>query len=885
LDSIDFKVAQQTAAGDSVKTTLLLSNTFHPPLRSGGNARVAQLTPDSPSAPLRGEPGVRTDAPPGHCSTRALGVINGEIMSIKEGYIIDFISGQEVKATPEEVEAVQIFAQQLVEDYNYPEEQIQTRPQFRVKVRPSDTKKEYPIDIAVFKNKSKKEDDVYIIVECKKKTRKDGKGQLQDYLRFSKAELGVWFNGEERLFLRKFEKDGKVIFEEIPNIPVAGQRIEDIGKFRQRDLKATHNLKAIFKSIRNHLAANTVGATRDEVLAQQLMNLIFCKLYDEKNTAPDNIVRFRAGVNEKPKDIETRIIEIFKDVKTHLPEVIDTEDRINLDTNSIVFVVGELQNYSLTNSERDVVADAFETFIGKALKGGQGQFFTPRNVVKMMVDILAPSETDKIIDPACGSGGFLIDALKYVWDVADKKYGELGWKETQIEKKKLEIATNNFRGLDKDYFLSKVAKAYMNLVGDGTTGIFCEDSLENPNNWKTETQLKIHLETFDVLLTNPPFGSKIPVTGEEKLRQYDFGYKWKFEEDNGKWEKTEKLKEKEEPQVLFVERCLSLLKDGGRMAMVLPSGILGNEQQEYLRQYILDKGNLFAIVELPFETFSPNVTINTNVLFIQKGISSKKNIFISINEYCGHDKKGRQTDKDDIPNVAKLYNSKKSNENNFFINPTFLESSFIAKRYLKKYIDNLDKIESSKHSIVNFGDIITSVHNGANIDDSSIYVEKKQGIPYILVKSITKEGINFENLKHIKKSLVTDRDVVKNTVDENTIVMTRAGNAGIAANIPPDLVGGVASGFLINIKIKKEIDPYYIVSFLNSEYGQMQLERISSGSILQSIRSTDLKKIKIILPPKEIQKSIGKKLKEAVYAAATARTKIEEANNDIINLL
>ncbi len=115
--------------------------------------------------------------------------------------------------------------------------------------------------------------------------------------------------------------------------------------------------------------------------------------------------------------------------------------------------------------------------------------------------------------------------------------------------------------------------------------------------------------------------------------------------------------------------------------------------------------------------------------------------------------------------------------------------------------------------------------------------------------------------------------------------MNRAGTSGIAANIPPDLVGGVASGFMINMKLKSGIDPYYIVSFLNSEFGQMQLERISSGSILQSIRSSDLKNIRIILPSKDIQKEIGKKLKAAVYAAANVRAKIEEANADISTLV
>lgn len=234
---------------------------------------------------------------------------------MKEGYIKDYISGLEVKATSEEVQAVQPFARILVEDYGYPKELIAVHPQYRVKVRPSDTKKEYPIDIAVFLDSQKTDDDLSIVVECKKKTRKDGRSQLEDYLRFCKARLGVWYNGEERFFLRKYEKDGKVMFEEIPNIPKYGQRLEDIGKFKRKDLKVTHNLKTTFKAIRNHLAANTVGATRDEILAQQLINVIFCKIYDERFTEPDEIVSFRAGVDENENDVKERILQLFDKVK------------------------------------------------------------------------------------------------------------------------------------------------------------------------------------------------------------------------------------------------------------------------------------------------------------------------------------------------------------------------------------------------------------------------------------------------------------------------------------------------------------------------------------------------------------------------------------------
>ncbi len=586
---------------------------------------------------------------------------------MKEGYIKDYISGIEVKGTPEEIEAVQVFSKQLVEDYNYPKEFIQTRPQFRVKIRPSDTKKEYPVDIAVFSKKEKEEDEVLIIVECKKKNRKDGKTQLQDYLRFSKAYIGVWFNGEERFFIRKIEKDGRIDFEEIPNIPKFGQRLEDIGKFKRKDLKPTHNLKATFKAIRNHLAANTVGATRDEVLAQQLINLIFCKIYDEKFTTPDDIVTFRAGVSEDIKNIKDRILGLFDNVKRKYKDVLDKNDDITLDDKSIAYVVGELQLYSLIDAERDVIADAFETFIGHALKGGQGQFFTPRNVVKMMVDILNPNEDDLIIDPACGSGGFLIDALRHVWRKLDKDAKKYNWSKEDLKEEKIAAAINNIRGIDKDYFLSKVAKAYMTLIGDGKSGIFCEDSLEKPQNWHTKTKQKIHIGEFDVLLTNPPFGSKIPVTGKQKLEQYDLAYKWKKDKKTEVFQK-DKIKDKEAPQILFIERSLQLLKEKGRMAIVLPDGVYGNNQLSYIRSMILEKARLVAVIDVPTETFMPNTSTKTSIMILQKlaskDIPNDYPVFMAVAEECGHDRRGNISEQDDVKDVAIQF-EKWANENSF----------------------------------------------------------------------------------------------------------------------------------------------------------------------------------------------------------------------------
>jgi len=591
-----------------------------------------------------------------------------EMAELKEGYIYDFISGQAVKATPEEVEAVQVFSKQLAEDYDYPKEDIQTRPQYRVKQRPSGGKS-FPVDIAVFTSSNHTFDNEYIIVECKKKNRKDGKKQLKDYLRFSRAYLGVWFNGEERLFLRKVEKEGETFFEEIPNIPQYGQRIEDIGKFKRKDLKPTHNLKSTFKAIRNHLAANTVGATRDEVLAQQLINLIFCKIYDERFTEPNEIVTFRAGVDEEAKDVKERVLELFDKVKRKYKEVLDDSDTITLDANSVAYVVGEMQNYCLIEVERDIIADAFETFIGHALKGGQGQFFTPRNLVKMMVDILDPGDEDLIVDPACGSGGFLIEALRHVWRKLDVEGEKYNWNNENLQEERRDFALKRIKGIDKDYFLAKVAKAYMALIGDGKSAICCEDSLDKPKNWSEKTRQEIHLEGFTVLLTNPPFGSKIPVRGEEKLKQFELGHKWKQDKKTGEWEKG-KLKDKEAPQILFIERCLQLLKDNGRMAIVLPDGIYGNDNLSYVRKFLLENGRLLAVIDVPIETFMPNTSTKTSILVFQKSpkrkIPEDYPIYMAMAQSCGHNRRGKYNGEDDIAKIADDFKKwQKENEVSF----------------------------------------------------------------------------------------------------------------------------------------------------------------------------------------------------------------------------
>lgn len=568
------------------------------------------------------------------------------------GYVRDYISGKIVKAGPEEVDAVQVFASRLVEDYGYSKAQIQTRPQYRVRIRPSDEEKSYPVDIAVFTSSKKTEDELFMVVECKKKERKDGEHQLRLYLDMSAAEIGVWFNGKEHAYLRKVHhKDGKRTYEFLPNIPRKGQRIEDIGLYKRKDLKKPSNLKAVFHDLRNHLAGMTTGITRDEAIAQEIINLLFCKILDEQETDPDETVTFRYGVSEPHKEVQERIEDLFDRVKeAAYGDVFDPSDAIKLDADSLAYVVGELQNYCIMDADRDAIGDAFEVFIGPALRGSEGQFFTPRNVVEMMVKIVDPKPGEKIIDPACGSGGFLITALSHVWGELREEAQRKGWTERQLARREFEVATDCFRGIDKDAFLARVCKAYMALVGDGRGGVFCRNTLEPMSTWPEAMQTKIDPGTFDVVMTNPPFGKKIVVKGKPILSQFDLGYKWKRDKETRALVKTDTLHDDQPPQILFLERCLQLLKPGGRLGIVMPEAVFGMPTYEYVVTWLQQRSKIRGVVSMPEALFKTSGKGGTHakvcVLFVENskpGKSEDYEIFMADVKWCGHDSRANPT--------------------------------------------------------------------------------------------------------------------------------------------------------------------------------------------------------------------------------------------------
>ena len=779
---------------------------------------------------------------------------------IKEGYIKDYISGEQVKITPEEIQAVQVYSKILVEDYGYPKDNIQTRPQFRVKGSPSDTSYKYPIDIVVFKTAEKKRGEELIVIECKKETREDGIDQLKDYLKFCEAELGVWFNGNSTNYVRKYIKNNKIYFDdELINIPNYGQNIEDIGLFKKIDLIQTHNLKPKFVSIRNYLSGNAVGTTRDEELARQIINIILCKLYDEKFTKNEDILQFRAGINEDAKLVAERIQNRFNEAKIIYKDVLDEKDTIDLDDKSLKYVVGELQNYSLMSAQRDVIGDAFEIFIHRALKGGNGQYFTPKNVVKTAIKILDPDVEDKIIDPACGSGGFLIEGLKYLHNKIEKKGEEFNWPENEIEAEKIAKSNINFRGIEKDTFLSKVVKAYMVIMGDGKSGIFCEDSLELPKNWKSKTQSNIQLGTFDILLANPPFGAKIPVKGEVKLSQFPLGYKWKQDKKTKIWEKG-KLKDSEAPQVLFVDRCLDLVREGGKLALVLPDGILSNPTDGYIVQHLMTKSEIIGLIDLPMSTFLPYTPTKTHLIFLKRTDSPRQDydFFMSYAKTCGHDKRGREINEDEIQLIPDYINNidniEKHNHLGWKMKLSEIKNNVLLPKYYNPDLDNeLDQyVNSDKFIIKTLADLekekIIKISRGNEVGSENYGTGE---IPFVRTSEVANWEITAD-CTHCLSEDVYLQYKSKQNIEKEDILVVNDGTylMGRTAMVTDADLKIVIQSHLRRIKIlnKEALSPYLLLALLGLEIVQKQIESKSFRQGTISTLGSRLTEVKIPIP-------------------------------------
>jgi len=581
----------------------------------------------------------------------------------KEGYIRDFISEEWVKDRPEE-QVRQTYLRKLVEEYGYDPKNIKTE----VSIKSGQTETKKPADIVVFDGRGFDPGrHAYIIVEVKRKDRKDGKEQLISYVNSTTAEFAVWFNGKEIAYYQRF-REPRHEFIDIPDIPKQGESIEDVGKYYKKQLTAASELKSTFETIHNYIYANE-GLLKDKVF-NEMLKIIFVKLVDEKLPSPKcefRITKMEMEVLEKGegKDFIKRIERLFTEVRKRYSDVFGVDEKINLKPITIGFVISQLQKYSLVHTPADVKGIAFQTFVYAHQRGDRGEFFTPKPILDLTVKFLNPKDYEDLIDPACGSGGFLVSTMNYIREKIRNERPDLDERDIGIAIK--DYAKPHIHGIDFNPDLARVSKMYMILNDDGHTGVFSENSLID---WKTlnDSRLKsgageLNLEGyFDILMTNPPFGSKGKVTDKRILEQFDLAYKWTKTKDKT-FKKTTKLQNGQVPDILFIERCLEFLKPYGRMAIVLPDGDLTNSTLEYVRYFIDQKARFVAVVSLPSETFvHSGAGVKGSVLFLQKlpkeELEKLKHrnykIFTAVIEKIGYDIRGRTVfKKDDEGNIIK----------------------------------------------------------------------------------------------------------------------------------------------------------------------------------------------------------------------------------------
>jgi type I restriction enzyme M protein len=619
------------------------------------------------------------------------------IISIPEGKLRDYIDGTIRKDTPEEY-VRQTVEKRLINEHKYSKEQIKIEHG----VRMGSGKKR--ADIVIFPEGStdeemKDQDNIWLVIECKKEAVKptdknNGVEQMKSYMAAcANCEWGMWTNGMHKEVWRKVKNEkGKYVYEEFNDIPSAdGTTDEQERPNRNTLIKAYEdNLLFTFKTCHNIIYVNE-GLQKQPAFFE-FLKIIFCKIHDERNLL-EPIEFFTTSKERNYKDgqasVYKRISKIFEEVKKRHGQIFDKNDEIKLLPRTVTYLVAELQKYALLTTNIDIKGKAYEEIVGANLRGDRGEFFTPRNVMKMAVAMISPKETERVLDSSCGTGGFVVTAMTSVIDSLrermESQYGEEeGWNadvRKAFNDKISEIASENYFGFDINPDLVKATKMNMVMNNDGSGNILQLNSLLPPAEWEEETKKKLakalgisasdirnhrSLGHFDVIVTNPPFGSKIPIKDQQILEQFDIAYIWNKDED-GNWYKTDRLQSSVPPEQLFIERIIQLLKEGGRTAIVLPDSILGAPGLEFIRHWLVKNTKIIASIDLHADAFQPRNGTQCSILFLQKKtkeeiIEEEKSrqimdydIFMTMIDHIGHDKRGGKIFKrDEKGNIVML---------------------------------------------------------------------------------------------------------------------------------------------------------------------------------------------------------------------------------------
>jgi type I restriction enzyme M protein len=423
--------------------------------------------------------------------------------------------------------------------------------------------------------------------------------------------------GVDELAKYKYVKGGSFIAEDDGGQPAYGRQ-----KFFELEKVTEEELTRRFKQAHNSLWAG--GEMNPSQAFDELDKLIFCKIWDETYTIDEKSKKFRPRKNGEPylfqtfaneteKELAKRAKDIYEQGRAKDPEVFS--DDIRLTPQKIKTVVGYLEGINLSKTDLDSKGRAFEAFMGSYFRGDFGQYFTPRPIVKFIVDALPITNDSRVLDTSCGSGGFLLYALDKVRAQATEYYDEGG-----VEHYKYwhDFAQFNLYGIEINEGIARTAKMNMIIHDDGHTNVIAADGLlKSEKLIEKSGNTGFKENSFNFIITNPPFGSSIKQTEKAYLHQYNFGLK------EADWLDTKNSAVKKRPtqstEVLFIEQCRNFLKPGGYLAIVIPDGILTNSSLQDIRDQLEEWYRIVAVVSMPQTAFMhTGAGVKSSVLFLRK---------------------------------------------------------------------------------------------------------------------------------------------------------------------------------------------------------------------------------------------------------------------------
>lgn len=637
----------------------------------------------------------------------------------------------------------------------------------------------------------------------------------------------------------------------------------------RQSLQPAPNLSALFEECHNYIYANE-GLLKEKIF-HEFVKLLVMKLHDEQTeTEP---LQFGITQNEyrnilanKPSAFEKRLDHLYQVVRAKFPALL-TDERLKLKPLTLGHVVSRLQNISLTRTPGDIKGEAFQTFTYRHQRGDRGEFFTPHPIVRLAVEMIDPQPNETVIDPACGSGGFLIQTIAHVC----VRNVHRNVPQARVDMNK--YVQRSIRGIE---FNPDVALAAMiRLAFEGGTGeeITCANTLLE--NRALENQ-------FDVVLTNPPFGNKGKVQDQRILKAYLLARRWNKNGEH-EWKPSNVVLPGQSPDILFIEQCLKFLKPGGRMAIVLPDGILQNVSNSSVRYWIRSQAQVMGVVSIPQEAFVPYGTgIKTSLLLLQKNPAPQKNFcFMARIEKVGYDVKGQtlyQRDTsgrhlknaqgfllvdDDVEKISKAYKQfqttlLENSETIFTIPSTLLNSRLDAEHYRPDDQEMLVRLKrNGGKQLDEIADIVNEGDDFRLVSDSEIRYIAISDVDARTMQVVSQQTLQAHEAPSRATYRVQTGDIITATSGASTGTPRQA-----TALITNDEDGAICSNGFAVLRNIHGVEPFYLLAYMRTEFFLRQVRRLMTGHAIPALSNDDLANIIVPIPPRAEQQKIAKAISD-----------------------